>query len=208
MVLFPGGLPRAIPQQTIPQVVLRPNYLKAGVQEASLSADRPAVTNLSAARALPLRLGWLGSQQGRVLAILQMTESWSSEVSNPRHVPLSEAAELGGEPPGRLTQKLVFLTGAQFHFPLWPGWICRHPPGTALSGVLFCPVFLRCRFQGSLPREAPPNFLIPVPAQSTLAITPSPERPLDLMFALRCFVWYLSRVCSQPLCMSLSLWAP
>ena len=41
MVLFPGGLPRAIPQQTIPRVVLRPKYLKAGVREASLSVGPP-----------------------------------------------------------------------------------------------------------------------------------------------------------------------
>ena len=65
MVLFPGGLPRAIPQQTIPQVLLRPNYLKAGVQEASLSVDHPAVTNPSTARALPLRLGSSASSTGR-----------------------------------------------------------------------------------------------------------------------------------------------
>ena len=57
LVLFPGGLQRAIPQQTLPQVVLRLNYLKAGGQEASLSAGRPAVTSPSTARAPPLKLG-------------------------------------------------------------------------------------------------------------------------------------------------------
>ena len=62
MVLFPEGLSRAIPQQTIAQVVLRPNYLKAGVQEVSLSVGCLAVTNPSTAWALPLRLGQLGFQ--------------------------------------------------------------------------------------------------------------------------------------------------
>ena len=45
-------------QQTIPQVLLlRPNYLKVGVQEASLLVGCLAVTNPSTAWALPLRLG-------------------------------------------------------------------------------------------------------------------------------------------------------
>ena len=57
MVLSPGALPRAIPQQTIPQVVLRPNYLKAGVQEASLSVGRPAVTNPSTAPGFATQAG-------------------------------------------------------------------------------------------------------------------------------------------------------
>ena len=44
MVLCPGGLSRVIPQQTTPQVLLlKLNYIKAGVQETSLSLDCPAV---------------------------------------------------------------------------------------------------------------------------------------------------------------------
>ena len=55
MLLFPGGLPRAIPRQTIPQVVLRPNYLKAGVQEGDALAVKAE-----------LQYGiWMGFREGK-----------------------------------------------------------------------------------------------------------------------------------------------
>ena len=61
---FPNGsFPRGAaegnsPTDNTPGTLIRPNYLKVGVQEASLSVGRrPAVTKPSKARVLPLGLG-------------------------------------------------------------------------------------------------------------------------------------------------------
>ena len=68
LIFFPNGsFPREpaegnSPTDNTPGTRIRPNYLKAGGQEASLLAGCPSVTDPSTARALPLRLGELGFQ--------------------------------------------------------------------------------------------------------------------------------------------------
>ena len=78
-IFFPNGsFPRGpaegnSPTDYTPGTLIRPNYLKAGVQEASVSEGRPAVTNPSTAQGLATQAG---------IAQLPATAFWSNLLHN------------------------------------------------------------------------------------------------------------------------------